>query len=372
MVRMSDLARGSVPPEPRPRAPEPEPAESKRQPGATVAAPPPPQPPAATRLRITPPPGPPRPEAAREAAPADVSPPGSPDSPEQVLQDLQQFLERVRDLLKGNEPFPWGDLERLIERVVQSLAAGSELFWLAQSPVVPAGVEYPAFHPARVAVLSVRIAMTLGYDRRRLIELGMAAALIDVGLWQLAPGILRRLDSLSRDETAQYEAHPRSAAERLRRWTPPFEGLVETVLQHHEREHGQGFPQGMQGAAVRPEAKIVGLADTYMALIVPPSLRPGLRPHEAIREIIRGKQEAFPSATVKALLSEISFFPPGTVVRLNTGEIGSVIAVNRNHPLRPRVEIVEGRTGPLPTPKILDLSEAPFVYVVGPVGEAAR
>ena len=214
--------------------------------------------------------------------------------------------------------------------------------------------------------------MTLGYERRRLVELGMAAALIGVGLWPLSSNILRRLDALSGDELAQYHAHPRVAADQLRRWNPPFEGLTETVLQYHEREQGGGFPQGIQGTAIRGDAKIVGLADTYTALTAPASLRPGLRPHEAIREIVRGKREAFPSTAIKALLSEISFFPPGTIVRLNTGETGSVIAVNRNHPLRPRVEVVEGKNGPLTTPKIVDLSEAPFVYIVGPVSETGR
>jgi HD-GYP domain-containing protein (c-di-GMP phosphodiesterase class II) len=128
----------------------------------------------------------------------------------------------------------------------------------------------------------------------------------------------------------------------------------------------------LPGPSIRVEAKIVGLADTYMALTAPPSLRPGLRPHEAVREIVRSKHEAFPSVLIKALLSDITVFPPGTIVRLNTGEIGAVVAVNRNHPLRPRVEIVDGKTGPLATPKIVDLSEAPFLYITGPVSEPAR
>jgi hypothetical protein len=75
---------------------------------------------------------------------------------------------------------------------------------------------------------------------------------------------------------------------------------------------------------------------------------------------------------VKALLNDVTVFPPGTMVRLNSGEIGSVVAVNRNHPLRPRVQIVAGKTGPLATRKITDLSEAPFLYITGPVTETAR
>jgi HD-GYP domain-containing protein (c-di-GMP phosphodiesterase class II) len=382
MVRMSDLARGGGAPTP-PRKTEPAPDEPRR-----VATAVPPAAPAAPRAPSAPPAPPPRPRLSSlytQTRAADVpvvpvpgepsSAPASPDvadTADRILGDLQQFLERVPDLLKTGEPLPWGALERIVERAVRSLETSSELFWLANGVLVPKGTDHLAFHQTRVAIVAIRIGMTIGYERRRLVELGLAASLIDIGLWQLPAGLLRRLDALTSEEEHQYQAHPRVAAEHLRRWAPPFEGLADIVLQHHEREQGQGFPQGLHGAAVRVEAKIIGLADTYLALTAPPSLRPGLPPHEAVREIVRSKHDTFPSELVKALLSDITVFPPGTVVRLNTGEIGSVVAVNRNHPLRPRVEIVDGKSGPLATPKIVDLSEAPFLYITGPVSETAR
>ena len=67
-------------------------------------------------------------------------------------------------------------------------------------------------------------------------------------------------------------------------------------------------------------------------------------------------------------------FPPGTVVRLNTEEIGRVIAVNRNHPLRPR-DRDRGRLAraiDCRRPRSIDLSESPFLYVTGPVSEGNR
>ena len=143
------------------------------------------------------------------------------------------------------------------------------------------------------------------------------------------------------------------------------------IRDSHEREQAQGFPQGLYGPAIDPDAKIIALVDTYAALTLPASSRPRLRPHEAIREIVKTRNDQFPAALVKALLSEISVFPPGTVVRLNTDEVGRVIAVNRNHPLRPKVEILaDGKGQRLAAPKLLDLSEAPFLYITGPVGDA--
>ncbi len=379
MVRMSDLVRGIVREK---AAPDQEPAASKRvaggEPSARVETPP-----ALPRTRIaaglagtatTPQPRPDAPAAPAVAArpsppPAEV--PG--EGAEALFDELERVLARVRDIVRGGQALPWGDLEGLIERAAISLERSGELFWVANNPAAPPGVDYLAFHQARVAVLSMRVGANVGYDRRRLIQLGMAGCLIDVGLWQLPEGILRRLDTLSADEQAQYHSHPRVGAELIRRWSPPYDGILEAVLQHHEREQGQGFPQGMQGAAINPDAKILGLVDTYTGLTVPPSSRPRLRPHEAIREIVRSKHESFASTLIKALLSEISVFPPGTLVRLNTGEVGRVVAVNRNHPLRPRVEIVaDGKGQRLPAAKMIDLSEAPFLYITGPVAEGAR
>jgi HD-GYP domain-containing protein (c-di-GMP phosphodiesterase class II) len=227
-------------------------------------------------------------------------------------------------------------------------------------------------HQSRVAILAARIGLNVGFERPRAVELGMAGALIDIGLWQSPDSLLRHLDNLSADEQAMYRAHPQRSVALLTQWGAPA-SLVEAVLQHHEREQGQGFPQGLTGSAISQDAKILGLVDAYTGLTLPASRRPGLRPHEAIRAIVRSKHESFSPALIKALLSEISVFPPGTLVRLNTGEVGQVTAVNRNHPLRPRVEVVSDSKGNKPlAPKTIDLSETPFLYITGPVSESAK
>jgi len=374
MVRMSDVVRGIV---------RDKPAETARDAPAPVAPPPPPPPPPPPRPRPVedaPRPAPPapadEPRAVEPGPGLDTLPiePATPsESAEPLFDELQLFLARVHELIRTGDAFPWSELEQIIERCAVLSGGSNELFWIANNTVAVAGVDYLAFHQARVAVLAMTIGGSVGYDRPRQVQLGLAGSLIDVGLWQLPEGFLRRLDSLSTDDQAQYRSHPRLSVELIRRWAPPREGLVEAVLQHHEREQGQGFPQGLPGAAVSQDAKILGLVDTYTGLTMPPAPRPRLRPHEAIREIVRSKREAFPSQLVKALLSEISVFPPGTLVRLNTGEVGRVTAVNRHHPLRPRVEIVaDGKGQRLVSPKTTDLAEAPFLYITGAVAEGGR
>ena len=201
----------------------------------------------------------------------------------------------------------------------------------------------------------------MGGARYELVALGLAGCLMDVGLWQLPASAVEGFDTFTSQEQPQYRAHPRLGADLIRRWSSPVPEVAEIVLQHHEREQGQGFPQGLTGHAIHPGAKILGLVDTYAGLTAPASRRLALSSHDAIREIVRSKHEAFARALIKALLAEISVFPPGTLVRLNTGEVGCVVAVNRNHPLRPRVEIYGSKGQRLATPKLIDLSEVPFV-----------
>jgi hypothetical protein len=357
MVRMSDLVRGIGRDAGRPAEAPPDARAAE-----LVAAPAPPP-----LARVA---------AAQARSPAATASVGGPapalaaDEPSALLGELQELLLEVRTVARGGGGFPWAGLQALIERAVTSLDCSPDLFWIANNPAAPPGVDYLAFHQARVAVMALRIGANVGYDRRRLLTLGMAGCLIDVGLWQMPQTVLRGLDGLVGDELAAYRSHPRLSADLVRRWVPPAEAIAQAVLQHHEREQGQGFPQGLPGAAIDSDAKILGLADTYTGLTVPPTARPRLRPHEAVREIVKSRNEAFASPLIKALLSEISVFPPGTVVRLNTEEIGRVVAVNRDHPLRPRVEIMADARGQrLPAPKGVDLSESPFIYITGPVGE---
>jgi hypothetical protein len=368
MVRMSDLVRGIVRESPSIERTVPAERPAAERPAERAVVTPTP------RMSLASPPteAPPEQPEPAPVAPRVLEAPA--ESAEPLFGELQALLADARGLVHGGGgAFPWARLKALVDRAITALARSADLFWVANNPAAPPGVDYVAFHQARVCVLAVRIGGGVGYDRARLSSLGQAAALFDVALWQMPEAILRRIDSLSGEELALWRSHPKLSAEIVRRWDPPDAHIVQTILEHHEREQGQGFPQGLHGPAIDPDAKIIALVDTYTALTVPPSSRPRLRPHEAIREIVKTRNDQFPSALIKALLAEISVFPPGTVVRLNTEEVGRVIAVNRNHPLRPKVEILADSKGQrLPAPKLLDLSEAPFLYITGPVGEGGR
>jgi HD-GYP domain-containing protein (c-di-GMP phosphodiesterase class II) len=291
---------------------------------------------------------------------------GGADDHEALFDRLARFVASVRRLIESSEPFPWGTLGGLVDDTASALAKSDSLFWFAHRAAGATDVEHLALHHARVAVLTLRLGATLGYEKRRLHELGMAAALFDIGLWQLPEAVARQSDPLACQEQELYRSHPQLSAAVVRRWEVPSEVIVDAILQHHEREQGQGYPRRLRGPAIHPDAKLIGLVDAYAGITGPRPPRTGKSPHEAVRELIRTRQRAFDPVLVKALVAEISLFPPGTLVRLSNGQIGRVIAPNRQHPLRPRVEmLVDGKSGT----DVVDLAERPLLYITGPIAQ---
>src|SRR5437667_7478475 len=254
MVRMSDLVRG-IHPQPA-HAPAPPPTRLAAGLPQSATAPPPRREPEPAPALDAPAPPPSVIEAPAESA-------------EALYGEILQFVAGVRDLVNdGSVAFPWAGLERLIARAVASLERSGELFWVANNPAAPPGIDYLAFHQAQVAVLSIRIGADIGYDRRRLVLLGMAGCLLDVGLWQLPESVLRRLDALTPDEHEWLRSHAWLSAEMCRRWGSATDAITDAVLQHHEREEEEGFPERLAGAADHPDAQILVLVDTYTGLTV--------------------------------------------------------------------------------------------------------
>ena len=171
--------------------------------------------------------------------PALAEPPA--ESAELLYAELQLFLARVRGIMRTGDAFPWSELEHLVARCVASLERSGEILQWANNAAALAGVDYLAFHQARVATLAIAIASSAGYDRRpraarhgrlpdRRRPLAAMKACCDGST---------RFRRTSRRSTARTAA----SVEWIRRWSPLSEGIVEAVLQHHEREQGQGFSQ---------------------------------------------------------------------------------------------------------------------------------
>lgn len=214
------------------------------------------------------------------------------------------------------------------------------------------------------AIMSIKIGMGLKYTRDDLLRLGLAAILHDLGMSLIPDGILNKQGPLSPDERNLIKQHPEQGAQAVRHLGEDAAWVADIVVQEHERVGGQGYPRGLKGAEIHEYAQIIGLADTFEALLHSRPHRKRFLPHDAVRELVVKEKASFSTRILKCLIQQFSVFPLGTRVQLNTGEIGEVLELNPQYPLRPIVKVYmdPGRVALL-EPRLQDLSKTSLVHI---------
>jgi PAS domain S-box-containing protein len=160
---------------------------------------------------------------------------------------------------------------------------------------------YTADHERRVARLACLIAERLGWSASGVATLRTAALVHDIGKIAVPAEILAKPTRLTKYEFELIKAHPRAAYEIL--LPIEFEGPVaEIVLQHHERLDGSGYPQGLRGDEILPEARILAIADVVEAMITHRPYRAALPLSEAVSEIESGLGSRYDAAAGEACL----------------------------------------------------------------------
>jgi PAS domain S-box-containing protein len=124
---------------------------------------------------------------------------------------------------------------------------------------------YTAGHAFRVADLCGVLGARLGLDAERLIGLDLAAKAHDIGQIKVPAEILLRSGALTPLEFEFVKQHVAIGWEILREIDFPW-AVAEIVLQHHENVDGSGYPRGLRGDALLPEARVLRVADTAESL----------------------------------------------------------------------------------------------------------
>ena len=227
-----------------------------------------------------------------------------------------------------------------------------------------------SIHSVEVTLAALMVGKGMGYDTKKLLDLGLAAFLENVGMYWIPEGILQKATKLETEEIDLIKEHPQISAKILSRLGDRYEWLAKTALQVHERSDGSGYPKGIKGSEISEAASIIGLVDTYVAMIRKRAYRESILQPDAIGFILKEAKSQFPAKVLKAFLNSISLFPFNTCVRLNNKSVGRVISTDKNHPLRPTVEVFHDGLGNKPEGReIIRLSENPLLYVVETVDE---
>ncbi|MHC4571238.1 MAG: HD domain-containing phosphohydrolase [Planctomycetota bacterium] len=148
--------------------------------------------------------------------------------------------------------------------------------------------QYTRGHSERVAFISRWIAERYGEQEplkeEEIHKIYLAGLLHDVGKMGVDESVLRKEGRLSEDELNHIRMHPLIGASILGE-IKQMRDIVPGVLSHHERADGKGYPNGLTGKEIPLVGKIVGLADSFDAMISKRTYRSAMTIEEALAEI---------------------------------------------------------------------------------------
>jgi HD-GYP domain-containing protein (c-di-GMP phosphodiesterase class II) len=143
---------------------------------------------------------------------------------------------------------------------------------------------YTTGHSRGVAERSAAAALRAGLGEAAAAGLRRAGLLHDVGRLGVSNGIWDKPGVLSEPEMERVRMHPYLTQRTFSR-SPRLAALAELAATHHERLDGSGYPRGLAGGALSPEARILAAADAYQAMSEPRPHRPARQPDDAAREL---------------------------------------------------------------------------------------
>jgi PAS domain S-box-containing protein/putative nucleotidyltransferase with HDIG domain len=143
---------------------------------------------------------------------------------------------------------------------------------------------YTAGHQQRVADLALAIAKKLQLEETRIEELRMAAVIHDIGKIYVPADMLSKPGKLSSLEFEIIKTHAKGGYDIVKGMDFPYV-VAQTILQHHERLDGSGYPNGLKDGEIILEARILAVADVVEAMASHRPYRPGLGIDKALDEI---------------------------------------------------------------------------------------
>jgi HD-GYP domain-containing protein (c-di-GMP phosphodiesterase class II) len=284
-----------------------------------------------------------------------------------IYEDAILNLKKIMDDVLEGKKVTGRRVFNIAERIAHHLRADKDILVSFTNIFSYLGEtdNYVYSHCINVAILGGGVGMTMEYSNNQLLNLCTACLLHDIGLLKVPDKIIKKPGKLTKEEFTQVQKHTLYGLDLLANISDMPESVQEVIVQHHERMDGTGYPEGKKGPDISESARIVSIIEVYEAMTHPRPYRgEKIIPYDGVRQVVQDAKNAFDPRLVKKFLKFITPYPLGSFVLLNNNEIGRVIQIHEDQPLRPVVEIFFDSDGKPPEePKRIDLAKSPVLHV---------
>lgn len=306
-------------------------------------------------------------DSARDRTATEILPDEEPPSAVSLVLEARRRLQSICALSALKENFPQQAFH--IRELIREACKLSQDVALAMILLEHQG-RYSIRHSVDAAITCHVVGTALDIQEPELSATVAAALTMNISMLPLQDILQAQASPLTTEQREAVRSHPQQSAEILRQCGVADDIWIGAVLNHHEATDGSGYPSHKKGDEIPLPAQLVSLADIYCARISNRDYRAPLRPNAALRAIFLNQGTKVDKGLANQFIKAIGVFPPGTPVRLETGEI-AVVTRRGESTNTPHVCSVIGPRGvPLAVPIQRDTSRA--LYAVREVVDWAE
>lgn len=214
---------------------------------------------------------------------------GSWDGRNAIVAILEDLTERTR-------------AEEKIRSYVQQLETSMRSTLEACAKMVELRDPYTAGHQDRVGKIAAAIALEMGWSDKRCNSLELMGLVHDIGKVAVPAEFLTKPTRLSAYEFEIIKNHAQAGYEILKGLQFDDLPVADIVRQHHERMDGSGYPQGLKGEQILPEARVLAVADVLESMASYRPYRPALGIDKALEELEKNSGKLYDTEAVDALI----------------------------------------------------------------------
>jgi hypothetical protein len=183
-----------------------------------------------------------------------------------------------------------------------------------------------ARHCLLTAAVALDMAEQMLAPNDPLIEATVCAALtMNIAAMRLHSDLTERRTSIDAEQRDSISRHPQDSLKLLEVSGIQDRDWLDAVGQHHENLDGSGYPNGRRGEDICRAARIIRIADFYVAKIRGRRYRPAVTAQAAFKHIFGDERTRLDSHFALLLLRRLGLYPPGTLIRLASREIAVVM-----------------------------------------------
>lgn len=209
-------------------------------------------------------------------------------------------------------------------------------------------------HSLNVGLICNTIGHWLGWNHEDIELLTLCGLIHDIGKILVPASIIRKPDVLTPSEFETVKFHTTDGFKKLEE-SPLNKHILNSVLQHHERCDGTGYPLGLTSDEIDPYAKVVAIADVYDAMTSARIYRGPLCPFHVIELFAKEGLTKYEPSYLLKFLENIAITYIHNQVLLNTDQIATVVIINKTNLSRPVVQIGD---------EFIDLSIRPDLQII--------